>query len=63
MICLMNLTRVSVPCSPTGQRLVETGFPLAGAAAAVSYLAAVPLSVPVNQFTIIAGSMPYIGRG
>ncbi|MFJ2621655.1 SDR family oxidoreductase [Glutamicibacter sp. NPDC087344] len=48
---------------PSGHRLIEPTFPLAEAAAAVSYLAAVPLSASVNQFTITAGGMPYIGRG
>ncbi|ALQ29251.1 SDR family oxidoreductase [Glutamicibacter soli] len=48
---------------PSGQRLVEPTFPLAEAADAVAYIAGIPLGTSINQFTITAGGMPYIGRG
>ena len=48
---------------PGGQRLVEPTFPLAQAAEAVAHIAGVPLGTSINQFTITAGGMPYIGRG
>lgn len=48
---------------PSGHRLVEPTFPLAEAAEAVAYIAGVPLGTSINQFTITAGGMPYIGRG
>lgn len=48
---------------PSGQRMVEPTFPLEEAAQAIAYIAAVPLGTSINQFTITAGGMPYIGRG
>jgi len=48
---------------PNGQRAVEPTFPLIEAAEAVAYIASVPLGTSINQFTITAGGMPYIGRG
>ena len=48
---------------PSGQRVVEPTFPLAEAADAVAYIAQMPLGTSINQFTITAGGMPYIGRG
>lgn len=48
---------------PSGQRLVEPTFPLHEAAEAIAYIAGVPLGTSINQFTITAGGMPYIGRG
>lgn len=46
-----------------GSRLVEPTFPLAQAADAVAFLANAPLSASVNQLTITAAGMPFIGRG
>lgn len=48
---------------PSGQRIVEPTFPLEQAAEAIAYIAGVPLGTSINQFTITAGGMPYIGRG
>lgn len=48
---------------PSGQRMVEPTFPLEEAAQAIAYIAGVPLGTSINQFTITAGGMPYIGRG
>ncbi|UXN33460.1 SDR family oxidoreductase [Glutamicibacter sp. M10] len=48
---------------PSGQRIVEPSFPLEEAAEAIAYIAGVPLGTSINQFTITAGGMPYIGRG
>lgn len=48
---------------PNGERMVEPTFPLQQAAEAIAYIAGVPLSTSVNQLTITAGGMPYIGRG
>lgn len=48
---------------PSGLRAVEPTFPLSEAAEAVAYIASVPLGTSINQFTITAGGMPYIGRG
>lgn len=48
---------------PSGHRVVEPTFPLTEAAEAITYIAGVPLNVSINQFTITAGGMPYIGRG
>jgi len=46
-----------------GSRKVEPTFPLSEAAAAVAFLANAPASASVNQLTITAAGMPYIGRG
>ena len=48
---------------PNGQYLEEPTFPVAEAAGAVWYIANLPLGVSINQLTITAGGMPYIGRG
>lgn len=48
---------------PNGQRTVEPTFPLAEAADAVCFVASAPLGTSINQLTITAGGMPYIGRG
>ncbi|WP_345471865.1 SDR family oxidoreductase [Glutamicibacter ectropisis] len=48
---------------PSGQRIVEPTFPLEQAAEAIAYIAGLPLGTSINQFTITAGGMPYIGRG
>lgn len=48
---------------PSGQRVVEPTFPLKEAAEAIAYIASVPLGTSINQFTITAGGMPFIGRG
>ena len=47
-----------MPSSP-----IRKLFPLAEAADAVAYIAGIPLGTSINQFTITAGGMPYIGRG
>ncbi|MGO2052813.1 NAD(P)-dependent oxidoreductase [Arthrobacter sp. MYb211] len=46
-----------------GSRKVEPTFDLQQAAQAVAFLANSPLTVSVNQLTITAAGMPYIGRG
>lgn len=48
---------------PSGQRIVEPTFPLEQAVEAIAYIAGLPLGTSINQFTITAGGMPYIGRG
>ncbi|MHC6178199.1 SDR family oxidoreductase [Glutamicibacter endophyticus] len=46
-----------------GSRKVEPSFPLEHAAQAVAYIANAPLSASINQLTITAAGMPFIGRG
>lgn len=46
-----------------GSRKVEPTFPLEEAAAAVAYIANAPAGASVNQLTITAAGMPFIGRG
>ena len=46
-----------------GTRRVEPTFPLADAAAAVAFIANTPASASVNQLTITAAGMPFVGRG
>lgn len=46
-----------------GSRKVEPTFALEQAANAVVFLATSPLTVSVNQLTITAAGMPFIGRG
>lgn len=46
-----------------GSHKVEPTFELEQAADAVAYLANSPLTVSINQLTITAAGMPFIGRG
>ena len=46
-----------------GTRKVEPTFALEEAARAVAFIANAPASAAVNQLTITAAGMPYIGRG
>lgn len=46
-----------------GSRKVEPTFPLEEAAAAVAFIANAPASASINQLTLTAAGMPFIGRG
>lgn len=46
-----------------GSRQSEPTFPLAEAAAAIAFIANAPASASINQLTITAAGMPFIGRG
>lgn len=46
-----------------GSRLVEPTFSLDQAAATIEFMATAPPEVSINQLTITAAGMPYIGRG
>ncbi|GAA3706718.1 SDR family oxidoreductase [Zhihengliuella alba] len=46
-----------------GTRRTEPTFPLEEAARTVEFLASLPASASVNQLTITAAGMPFVGRG
>jgi NAD(P)-dependent dehydrogenase (short-subunit alcohol dehydrogenase family) len=48
---------------PDGRRLVEPTFDVEEAARAVVLMATLPAAATINQLTITATGMPYLGRG
>jgi len=48
---------------PNGQRMVEPVFDVEHVADAVVYMASLPLDTNVLSMTVMANSMPFIGRG
>lgn len=48
---------------PDGSHLVEPSFDVAEVARAVCYLAALPAEATVDQLTLTAAGMPFLGRG
>jgi NAD(P)-dependent dehydrogenase (short-subunit alcohol dehydrogenase family) len=48
---------------PNGSLLAEPTFDVAHVARAVSYMASLPLDANVQFLTVMATTMPYIGRG
>jgi hypothetical protein len=48
---------------PNGSTIVEPTLDLAHVAAAVRYMASLPLNANVLSLTVMAAQMPFVGRG